>query len=303
MKGADTLIATLPDERRLSVAHWEGHGAPLVLIHGLFDSSSGWERLARATHRPCFAVDLPGFGGSDCPKDASMSSYAHDVSWALSDLGVRDYTLVGHSLGGAVATALAEEAPDEVACLALMAPVGFGRLPVSEALGLPVVRDVARLAVPMALANPLTCAGIYAAMVGNWHAPERALLRRLARGAWSAGPAAAVANRAIVESGLSQEAFHRRRVLYEGPVAALWGKSDRLVPPAHAKAVCRSLPQARVTMWPGMAHHAQQERPVELAAFIESSCCRARRARCASHRAQRRQRVAPRPTAHLAQAA
>ena len=64
----------LPDGRRIRARCWPGHGRPLVLIHGLLDDSEGWARLARDTHRPCHAIDLPGFGGSDLPTRPRIST-------------------------------------------------------------------------------------------------------------------------------------------------------------------------------------------------------------------------------------
>jgi pimeloyl-ACP methyl ester carboxylesterase len=56
-----------------------------------------------------------------------MAGYARDVADALAQLGVSRYALLGHSLGGAMAAALAERSPEAVSALMLLAPVGFGR--------------------------------------------------------------------------------------------------------------------------------------------------------------------------------
>lgn len=93
--------------RRLQVRSWGGTGRPLVLLHGLLDDSEGWNRLAQDTHRPCIAIDLPGFGGSDLPTRPRISGYAEAIVEGLESLDVRSCTLVGHSLGGAVAASVA----------------------------------------------------------------------------------------------------------------------------------------------------------------------------------------------------
>ena len=72
----------------------------------------------------------------------------------LAALDVHDFTLVGHSLGGAVATALAERLRDDVAALVLIAPAGFGRIHLAEAIQLPGVRTVVRHGLPLALITP-----------------------------------------------------------------------------------------------------------------------------------------------------
>ena len=101
---ARAIAVELPDGRRLSLECWPGDGAPLVLLHGLLDCGVGWKHLAEVMQRPCYAVDLPGFGNSDGPTRNRISAYAEDVQAALATLDVHEFTLVGHSLGGAVAT-------------------------------------------------------------------------------------------------------------------------------------------------------------------------------------------------------
>ena len=137
---ATAMAVALPDGRRLSVECWPGDGAPLVLLHGLLDCGVGWKHLAGVMDRPCYAFDLPGFGDSDLPTRNRVSAYAQDVQAALAVLDVHDFTLVGHSLGGAVATGLAERLRDDVAALVLIAPAGFGRIHLAEACQLPGVR-------------------------------------------------------------------------------------------------------------------------------------------------------------------
>jgi pimeloyl-ACP methyl ester carboxylesterase len=177
------MAVVLADGRRVSVEYWPGRGAPLVLLHGLLDCAAGWKHLAQATHRPCYAVDLAGFGDSDRPTRNRISAYAEDVQGALATLDVHDFTLVGHSLGGAVAAGLAERLRDDVSALVLMAPAGFGRIRVAEAIGLPVVRSVVRHGLPLALLNPVTALGVYMAVVGNGHRPDPELVARLRKNA------------------------------------------------------------------------------------------------------------------------
>ena len=62
------------------------------------------------------SLDLLGHGGSDKPSSGyEMSDQANAVAEALAELEVSDATLVGHSLGASVMTAVAEQSPDLVA--------------------------------------------------------------------------------------------------------------------------------------------------------------------------------------------
>jgi pimeloyl-ACP methyl ester carboxylesterase len=264
---------TLEDGRGLHVRAWPGRGRPLVLLHGLLDSAAGWDELARASRRPCIAIDLPGFGRSSLPSRPRFSAYAGDVAFALSSLGVRSCTLVGHSLGGGVAAAVAEREPERIAGLVLCAPAGFGQLRLAELASLPLVRPLAVATLPRMLTNPLVVHAAYRAFVttAGGPGPAEELRRRLAADAHRAGPGLDAALGALAAASRSPRAFHRRPLGYAGPAWILWGERDALVPVAHARGVRTALPQAEVHVWPGMGHHPQRERPRQLAAFVEAA--------------------------------
>ena len=262
-------VTTVPtrDGRVVSLRRWPGTGRPLVLLHGLLDSSEGWTWLAEHSPRPCVAIDLPGFGGSDRAPEPRVAAFAADVADALDALEITRCSLIGHSLGGAVAAEVAERS-DRVASLALLAPIGFGAVRLAEAFTLPVVRDVATLALPLVFANPLLLTAAYAAFVANGRPPERELVQRLVLRGGCAPAAVRDATIAIADAGRCADALFRRRLTFAGPVDALWGDADVLVDPSHAQALRRALPDAAVHVWSGMGHHPQRERPRELTELL-----------------------------------
>jgi pimeloyl-ACP methyl ester carboxylesterase len=275
MSTLEHLDVPLPDGRHLRVRRHGGRGRPVVLLHGLLDDSTGWARVMERSSHPCLAIDLPGFGGSSLPLQPRIEAYARDVEAALEHLGLVHATVVGHSLGGAVATALAERS-DAVDGLALVAPAGFGTLRLAEWVALPGVSAVAQAALPLGLANPLVVAAAYSTMVAHRRLPSRELVGRLRRSALRAGRGARMAVEAVAEAGRSADGFHRRPVRFEGPVSVLWGDRDALVPPAHAEAVKAALPQATVEVWRAMGHHPQRERPEALERFVGRAAWRSR---------------------------
>lgn len=110
-------------------------GAPIVLLHCYACSTRWWDRLApllNANHRVVM-VDLIGFGGSEKPKSGyTIEEQAGAVAEALNRLGVEAATVVGHSMGGTVAIALAEQASelvDRVAVMGTRATSDDGSLP------------------------------------------------------------------------------------------------------------------------------------------------------------------------------
>ena len=90
-------------------------GTPVVLIHGYTASMNWFEELApllSQTHR-VIRVDLLGHGGSDKPAAGyEIADQAKAVAEALAEMEVTNATVVGHSLGGTVATAIAEQSPE-----------------------------------------------------------------------------------------------------------------------------------------------------------------------------------------------
>jgi pimeloyl-ACP methyl ester carboxylesterase len=92
-------------------------GSPIVLIHCFTCSINWWDGmmpLLDRNHR-VVAVDLLGHGGSEKPRSGySIPNQADVVAQALQRLGVRNAEVVGHSLGGTVAVALAQQSPELV---------------------------------------------------------------------------------------------------------------------------------------------------------------------------------------------
>ena len=79
-----------------------------------------------AGRRPALAIDLPGHGLTPLGEDASFEALVEAARAALAEEGVREAHLVGHSLGGAVAAALAHEPGVKALSLMLIAPAGLG---------------------------------------------------------------------------------------------------------------------------------------------------------------------------------
>jgi pimeloyl-ACP methyl ester carboxylesterase len=266
---ASVRMLRLRDGRKVCVRRWPGPDAQVVvLLHGLLDSSEGWSQLCERMSCTKIAIDLPGFGYSDAPSRGSISGYARDVAEVLAALRIERFTLVGHSLGGAVATAIAELMPEQVAGVVLLAPAGFGHILLAEAASLPGVRTLIEAALPFALSSRTAVTAAYQAMVTNGRRPEPELVTRLTSRADRLVDGAREGTRAVVDAGRSRNAFHRRRVDYHGPVVAIWGDRDRLVPPSHRHGVLAAFPQALVQVWEGMGHHPLRERCDDLVGLI-----------------------------------
>ncbi|UVE18933.1 alpha/beta hydrolase [Pseudomonas sp. LS44] len=87
--------------------HYEeyGHGAPVLLVHGLGSSTLDWEYQipALSPHYRVIALDVRGHGRSAKPRERySIAGFAEDVAGLIEHLGVGPVHLVGISMGGMI---------------------------------------------------------------------------------------------------------------------------------------------------------------------------------------------------------
>lgn len=103
-----------------------GKGHPVVLIHGGGADLREWKFLAPllAGHYHVIAVDGRGVGQSPSPKE--QVNYVEDILLLIDELGLERPTLIGHSMGGQVATEFALAYPDRISNLILIAPALSG---------------------------------------------------------------------------------------------------------------------------------------------------------------------------------
>jgi pimeloyl-ACP methyl ester carboxylesterase len=103
----------------------------VVLLHGFASSIYTWKDVlpGLARTRTVLALDFPGFGESDQPPDLGFAVLPKVVRGLMDTLGLGSVTLVGNSLGGAVATVLAVESPERIDALVLIDAAGFNLNP------------------------------------------------------------------------------------------------------------------------------------------------------------------------------
>ncbi|MEO0724146.1 MAG: alpha/beta hydrolase [Bacteroidota bacterium] len=100
----------------------EGKGTPVVLLHGFCEDHQVWEDfkqdLLEEKYR-VITIDLPGFGQSEVVRPVSIKYYAETVLAVLDEKKLNEVILVGHSMGGYTALAVAELAPERIQGLGL----------------------------------------------------------------------------------------------------------------------------------------------------------------------------------------
>lgn len=115
-----------------------GSEVPVVFVHSLAGSSTHWNAQLEhlRSNRRAVAFDFRGHGRSDPAQngDYSIAGMAGDIAAVVNSLGLQQFVLVGHSMGGGVALIYAGDHPDRVAGLLLVDPIGDGKqIPAAQA--------------------------------------------------------------------------------------------------------------------------------------------------------------------------
>ena len=237
-----------------------------MLIHGIGDNSLVWaETMADlSSSYTVIAPDLLGHGRSDKPRaDYSVAAYANGVRDLLTVLGYERVTVVGHSLGGGVATQFAYQYPEMVERLVLVAAGGVSTQvhPALRIATAPVVNSALRvLQLPgatrlLAAAGALFARRIATSPVVRSTAGHDAVdvIRVLDGFGDNTGYLAFLRTlRAAVDWRGQVITMLDRAYLYERlPVQIVWGGSDAVIPVSHAHLVHTAIRGSRLRSSPG----------------------------------------------------
>jgi pimeloyl-ACP methyl ester carboxylesterase len=236
-------------------------GAPaLLLIHGSAGSLASWDAVvpSLAGAFRVIRVDLLGCGRSATPAGGGydIPTQARRVGAALDKLGVSRVTVIGHSGGCTVATALAEQRPGAVAALALidMGPTPDAKIPESWLTRLLLTRFPGPL-----LWRVKTGATIRKASRTGFARPvdiPDALIEGLLGMTYRAF---AGAMRAPLDY-LGQRSLPDRLTALRLPVLVVFGADDQRWR-ASSAAAYRAVPGARLELLPGVGHTPMMEDP------------------------------------------
>ncbi|MEU7138742.1 alpha/beta hydrolase [Nocardia sp. NPDC046473] len=258
LRGVEKSILP-PDDGDIYVSQDGPRDAPaLLLIHGTAASGRSWDPmvpLLTGSHR-VIRVDLLGCGRSAGLGETSytVSDQARRVGTALDPLGIEHVIAVGHSSGGAVATALAEQRPDLVTAVVI---IDFGP-------------DMGACIAPESPGGPPM----------NWTDLTDEQFRRLMRSGFSADyvipqeyvdqfraidpTVFAVASQANC-AYLDERSLPERLAPLGKPLLVIFGENDSRWRPSAAVEY-RAVPGATVLLLPGVGHSPNLEDPPRTAA-------------------------------------
>ncbi|MFO0774534.1 MAG: alpha/beta fold hydrolase [Nitrospiraceae bacterium] len=234
----------------------EGSGSPIVLLHGFPLNRRMWDpqRETLAAHARVIAIDLRGHGDSDAPLwRYSMDQFSDDVIAVLDHLGLAQATILGLSMGGYVALALARRHATRVRALVLMDTRAQADTPEGRA-GRFRMAQAAHTQGPSAVADTMLPKLLAPATLTD--RPQlvqqvRAMIERMAVSG-IAGDLMAMADRSDSTSVLATIVC---------PTLIVVGEQDQATPPADARYMAERIPHARLTIVPGAGHLPNLESP------------------------------------------
>ena len=247
----------------------EGQGRPVLLLHGIGHSLRNWHRtvpaLVAAGYRTV-SIDTPGFGYSEAPEGILDEAETSAFVEAFVDTFYLDRVdVVGHSLGGAIATVFALHQPERVGKLTLVAPaVGPDVSPALRLLTLQMGKSLLR---------PLALRQVFGMLAGAW---EKELLEQEIAEAerWLADPKARLYFWNVLRAGLSLRGVRPERLLLDRlqdlkmPVMVAWGKRDQVLPFSNVAKIKAKLPDARYEIYEKAGHMVPYEVPDKFTAAL-----------------------------------
>lgn len=235
-----------------------GCGEPLVLLHGFNGDAHHFARAANHLkgHFRIIAPDLPGFG--ETASAVAISHRIEDIAQRLLDWldaqQIDTFYLGGNSMGGYIATAMAQIAPKRVRALWLLAPGGVRSAPLS-----PVLQEVSE-----DRHNPL--------VVRNHNDFVRLLDYCFVHRPWMPTPLLRMLGERAAKT--CQQSLHifdamlndspALETLAEGlqtPALIVWGQNDQVLDVAGGAIISALMPNAELMIMPDIGHLPMLEAP------------------------------------------
>jgi 3-oxoadipate enol-lactonase len=234
--------------------HGSGSATPIVFLHGVGSDKSVWkpqlDHFGRT--RRSLAFDYPGYGESDFVEDATREDFAAAVLAGMDDLGIERAHICGLSLGGVIAIALHNAAPER--CASLIIADSFAVHPQGEAIlerGLAASSDLRALAegrVGALLATPDPA--VRGEVIETMAAISPESYRIGARAVWLADQ-------------------RERAAAIRVPTLVLCGDQDAITPPSLSEELAALIPGAKLSIIDGASHIANLDKPAEFNAAID----------------------------------
>jgi len=234
-----------------------GRGLPLVLIHGYGGEANKWQQniTVLSEKYTVYAPDLPGFGDSQ-PLEGTyyIPELVEFVENFVASLGLKNFYLVGHSLGGGIAVNYALKNPSHITKLVLVDSLCLGKEIAwwirllsrpARAIGAPLLllfKGIKwlgqKLLVPFEFVSPISQSSIN---LGSCIASFRQ-------------------QTTIVANRLSELVM---------PTLLVWGDADPIIPVKHAYAAVKIIPDCRLKVFDNTGHNIYRDNPQALSHTLQ----------------------------------
>lgn len=234
-------------------------GVPAILIHGFGGDLNNWlfNHEALAGSRAVYAIDLPGHGESTKDVgDGSLDTLADVLLGFMDHAGIDRASLIGHSMGAAVAMTAALKAPDRVASLTLIGAAGLG-----DAINTDYINGFVSAPNRNAIKPQLM------KLFGDPTLVNRQLVEDIMKYKRLEGVDAALRTLAgaLFVAGRQTTSLRDRVAALGKPTLVIWGEADQIIPAAHATALGD---KAQVEVVAGKGHMVQMEAANEVNQLI-----------------------------------
>ncbi len=234
-------------------------GQPAVLVHGFAGNLNNWlfNQAVLASDRTVYALDLPGHGlSSKDVGDGSLDTLANVLRDWLDTVGLPRVHLVGHSMGGGIALAMALRYPDRLLSCTLIA---------SAALGSEIDADYIDGVVKAERRKQLK--PYLERLFANPNLVTRQLVDDVLKFKRVDGVRAALTTLAdnFIADGKQAVVFRERLDEIPVPILVIWGEQDQVLPRSHAEALAG---RCTVEVLSDCGHMVQMEAPGEVNRLI-----------------------------------
>ncbi|OCP07174.1 MULTISPECIES: alpha/beta hydrolase [unclassified Ensifer] len=230
-----------------------GEGPVLLLLHGYSDSSRSFSLLAPClTGHRLIIPDLAGHGASGLGAGATVADFARDIDCLAERLALKDFVVIGHSMGAMTAVMLAALRPDLVRALVLLS----GSLQPGLGATHPTARAIRALKDPLCQDHPFfdvwhACSS---PVDGTFLAHMRKEAAQISTQTWQA-----------ILDGLAATDLCASARSLRLPVLAIGGSEDPLFDAGHRRLLADSIGSARSITLDGHGHNPHWESPAQVA--------------------------------------
>ncbi|WP_316674002.1 alpha/beta fold hydrolase [uncultured Tolumonas sp.] len=236
---------------------------PIVLLHGLFGKQDNLGLLKQALQlqRPVITVDLRNHGLSEWHAEMNYQVMCDDILNLLSELALPKAHLLGHSMGGKVAMAVALQAPDRVAslCVADIAPVTY-----TESRHTNVFKAL------NAVANAQVTSRKEAEQLMSDYLAEPSVRQFLLKSFSNEQPTHWQFNLHILQQHYADiMGWPFATQHYSGPVLFIKGGASDYLQTEHQPAIRQHFPNASAKIIPGCGHWLHAEKPLLFNGIVE----------------------------------